>query len=575
MNPRHPNYDEHPIHPFGEDDVNLWTSAVPTSTDVEIHLHLAHLVGAGHHGDHADHHRTSEGNVKPGDSDADNTSSGHTASTPEDLEDMPAKENASDELPPSSSRCSYLCAALELFKYVYSSALLVFCLVVVFSAIFTYQTTATGDFGIHPGIAFVIFWFLLLWLSMMEGGLNSIVGLQHVDKTLYANSHPKAFRCTMKAHRGDNIERFIVGRQFLDLICVFMTSIMVSAVQDAQILNLPQLITEIFFNSGLAVILVTIVFGQLMTQINAAHSMLDFINNYAMVAITHLALTVELSGLLHAVYLIQHLFAKWTGKPIESDEEPRTRLRKFFFWGRVVFSTCIFLVATVVIIMAIFDGKTTMWDSVPPAVSVILLLVLISLTGLMEGLQIAFFAVVHHDQDLDKYRVAKQNCKLVFKGKNLQTFLIGRQILQTVVMFVIARITTVDSHSDENLFGASAGLQAFFNTGLMGAFFSAIIASLCWRVLASTFPMAFLSNPASSIIIRLCIVVENSGICYSAWIVAAVNKRLVGYRLDEEYLGATAAADLDAAAAEIRDLEEAEETSEDQREDSTDSAEIE
>jgi len=31
--------------------------------------------------------------------------------------------------------------------------------------------------------------------------------------------------------------------------------------------------------------------------------------------------------------------------------------------------------------------------------------------------------------------------------------------------------------------------------------------------------------------------VENSGICYSAWIVAALHKKVAGYKLDKTYIG--------------------------------------
>jgi len=532
------------IHPFGDDDVNLWAVATAAT---------GHPATGGGEGTaaHQQQHPTPSpspeedaieapvASTKEEGEDFSNTSGTASASTSTTAARTTTKR-ANSSSSSSSACCSWLGICVEGFKYAYSSALLVFCIVVVTSAIFTYQTTATGEFGIHPAVAFVVFWLLLFWLALMEGGLNCLVGLHPVDRALYALSHPKTARCAARAHAGDNMERFIVGRQFMDLGVVFVTSIMVSAVPDSQVLNLPHLVSEIFLGSGLAVILVTIVFGQLMTQINAAHCMLDFINNHAMVAITYLALFVEASGLLHAVYLIQILFSKFTRKPITSHEAPRGKASKAWFWTRVVVSTTILLFSLVITVFAIFEGKTTMWSGVPPGVSIVLLVFLILLTGLMEALQIAFFAVVH-DQGLDEELAgqtrAKRNCDVVFRGGNLQAFLIGRQIFQTVVMFLIARIATVNSSSDENLLGVSDGLQKFFNTGLLGALFSTILASLAWRVLASSFPVFFLSNPAASIIIHICLLIEKSGVCYSAWIIAAANKYVFGYKPDEYYLG--------------------------------------
>ena len=64
---------------------------------------------------------------------------------------------------------------LTVIKFIYSSALLVFCLIVIHAAVFTNQTTATADFGLHPAIAFFIFWFLIVWwLAMMEGGQGAL-----------------------------------------------------------------------------------------------------------------------------------------------------------------------------------------------------------------------------------------------------------------------------------------------------------------------------------------------------------------------------------------------------------------
>jgi hypothetical protein len=199
---------------------------------------------------------------------------------------------------------------------------------------------------------------------------------------------------------------------------------------------------------------------------------------------------------------------------------------------------------------AIFDGKTSMWEEVPPVASLLILLGLIFLTGFMEALQIAFISVVHMpEQELKQYSTAHRLCQYVFKGSNLQTFLIGRQIFQTLVMFLIARITTVDT-GDENLLGVSDGLQKFLNTGLLGAVFSTILASLAWRVLAATFPFAFLSSPLSWFIIRFCMWVEMSGICSTAWLIAGVQKKVFGYKLDESYLGKGVGLEPDEASSE-------------------------
>ena len=279
----------------------------------------------------------------------------------------------------------------------------------------------------------------------IEGGQGALVGLQSIPSYEIANNHPISAKCTNLAHKGDNMERFIVGRQFLVVILVFVTNMMGSASKGASVLGLPEAVTSIFLGSGLAMILITIMLGQLTAQVNAANCMMDFINNYFMLFSTYVSLGIEYSGLLHAVYLVQILFSKITGTPIESNEPPRTSLQSIFFWVRVLFSLAVLGFAFAVTLGALFQGKTTMWDGVPPAASVAIFFILMCFVGLMEGMQIALFAVVNvPEEELAKHRIAAASCALAFKDQNLQAFLIGRQIFVTVCMFVVAKITTLN-----------------------------------------------------------------------------------------------------------------------------------
>jgi len=85
--------------------------------------------------------------------------------------------------------------------------------------------------------------------------------------------------------------------------------------------------------------------------------------------------------------------------------------------------------------------------------------------GMMEGMQIALFAVVNlPEEERSRHPIAHKNCQLTFTGTNLQAFLIGRQICVTMCMFVVARITSVAVDTDvedgsQNIFGVSDGLQ--------------------------------------------------------------------------------------------------------------------
>jgi magnesium-transporting ATPase (P-type) len=193
-----------------------------------------------------------------------------------------------------------------------------------------------------------------------------------------------------------------------------------------------------------------------------------------------------------------------------------------------------------VTLAALFQEKTLMWSSVPPGASVVIFFLLMAFVGMMEGMQIALFAVVNlKEEELAKHAIAHRACQLAFKGHNLQAFLIGRQICVTVCMFVVARITSlnVTLGTGENIFGVSDGLQQFFNTGLLGAVITTIVGSLMWRIIASSFSVAFLSNPLVYLILHICLVLEKTGICSAAWLLAFVHKKIVHYQKDKTYIG--------------------------------------
>eukprot|EP00977_Amphora_coffeiformis_P003344 scaffold620_cov169-Amphora_coffeaeformis.AAC.14 len=441
---------------------------------------------------------------------------------------------------PATRRDKDIDRFITVTKFTYSLALLGFSVILVMSALFDKQTQATSEYGIPRIAAFLIFWFLIVWLAMMEGGQGALVGLQPIKKELYAQSHPRTLRCTQLAHKGDNMGRLIVGRQFLVVLVVFVSNMMASTVPNARVFGLPTAVNEIFLGSGVALILTTITIGQLTSQINAASCMLDFVNNWFMYITTHLSLAIEKSGLLHAVYLVQILFSSVTGEPIKSTEPPRTGFQSIMFWLRVSFSVVILGIAFAVTLAALFDGKTAMWEGVPESVSVILFFVLMSFVGLMEGMQIALFAVVNLPlEELKSHPTAFANCQLTFRDQNLQAFLIGRQICVTICMFVVARITKIDvdiGAGEDTIFGIGDHLQEFLNTGLLGAVITTIVGSLCWRIIASSFPIAFLSNPLVFLIIRLCLLLEASGVCSSAWILGRLHKLSAGYQPDIVHL---------------------------------------
>jgi Silicon transporter len=80
-------------------------------------------------------------------------------------------------------------------------------------------------------------------------------------------------------------------------------------------------------------------------------------------------------------------------------------------------------------------------------------------------------------------------------------------------------------------------VQSFFNTGLLGALITTIVASLSWQLVASTFPVAFLSNYMVYLVLRFCLLLEATGICSASWVLAWLQRKFSKFQVDEVYIG--------------------------------------
>ena len=428
---------------------------------------------------------------------------------------------------------------LEAFKAFYSVALLIFSVIMIMGLIANSQTKLSGD--VSPVLAYFTLWGAIIWLTMVEGGQGSLVGLAPVHLELYKESHSLTHKSTVVCYKGDNLDRYLLGRQFMVVLTVFTVNISGGPNEGAELWGLPNWVFDIFLDGGLAMILLTCNVGQLNSQVNASHCMLDYINNYFAVFTFYVAMLIEFSGLLHASYLVQMAVAAIAGTPIESNEPPRNAAQSAFFWGRCLFSLAILGFCFAVTFEALSNGQTTLWSGVPSGAAIIVWMVLMCIVGMLEGMQIAFFAMAKlpESERGDSYW-AKKTCTLLFKGEgvNLPGFMIGRQLCVVSCMFFVARVTSVKIETgDDNVFGVNQGLQELFNTGMLGALIVTIVASISWQLVGSAFPMLFLNNPFTYFLLSFCLLLESSGICNAAWVLAAIHKKIAGFERDEVYIG--------------------------------------
>jgi len=427
---------------------------------------------------------------------------------------------------------------IKLIKSVYSSLLLCFSIAIIMGMIATKQTNLSENS--HPAAAYCLLWGAILWLTMVEGGQASLVGLIPVNAELYANSHPKAYKCTQITNKGDNLDRYLLGRQFMVVLVVFCVNISGGPIGGAEIWGFPAWLKGIFLEAGLAMILLTCNIGQLASQVNASLCMLDYTDNYFALFTLWVAMAIEFSGLLHASYLIQLAVAALAGKKIQSNEEPRSGIESIFFFGRCLASLAVLCFCLAVTFEALFSGNTTMWEGVPAWLAVIVFFVLMSIVGMLEGMQVAFFAVSKLPASERGDSVfAVKTCNLLFKGDgyNMPAFMVGRQLCVVSCMFFIARVTSLNYPDGETIFNVPEGFQSFLNLGFLGALITTILASISWQLVASAFPLIFLSNPLTYVLLRVCLLLEATGLCQAAWVLAAIHKKIAGFQRDEVYIG--------------------------------------
>jgi len=104
-------------------------------------------------------------------------------------------------------------------------------------------------------------------------------------------------------------------------------------------------------------------------------------------------------------------------------------------------------------------------------------------------------------------------------------------------MIFVARVTSLDMGENDNIFGVPDALQGIMNAGFLGATLLTILGSISWQLVAGAFPLAFLANPLTYILLRWCLFLEATGICQGAWVIARVTRWALGYQRDEVYIG--------------------------------------
>lgn len=381
---------------------------------------------------------------------------------------------------------------------------------------------------------------------MIEGQQASLVGLPPVDPILYKDTHPITYKNGALAFKGDNLDRYLMGRQFMVLMVVFIINQCGQPLNPkVDVLGMPDWVKFVFLDIGLGMIVFTCCLGQLWSQVVAAHSMIDYINNYFALFTLYTAMVVEFSGIMHSAYLIKYAMAMASGKPILSNEEPMKGFTFAFFWARVIMSLCILGFCMAVVMVALFNGDTMVsvkYPSITPGIAVFLFFFFMFIVGCLEGMQIALFTVAKLPAaERGSNWFGKKTAHIVFgnNGRNFPGFMIGRQLTVVASFFTVGSITGLNITPGEgnNIFGISDSAQKFLNFGFHGAVITTILASITWQYAASAFPIAAMNSPITYVLLIFALMLESTGICHGAWVIGRLYKSAMGIQYDEVYVG--------------------------------------
>jgi len=501
------------------------------------------------------------------------------------------------EVEKPTNRCV---AAWRQASYFWSVPLALFCLIVCLYSICQGWNNPPWEVGVLPrGVEVLIFFLIAGWIALLEGCQISIVGLQGVNIEPYKKSYPRAYDVCKLAHKGANVERFLVGRQFLLIFNGFLLSRVSGAsrtfgnfydgpLRDDVNLTASLLAgnaSETFYMGDLAsgnawqwnvhandffwgnsVLLMILIVGpiQLVTQLVAADKMMAFLNLhfYGLYTVLYPCLIMEYVGLTHSAYILKDVLA-WAAGIDTAKENPAKAMNKnalhylkcLWSVGWVVFGGIFMFKGWAMSQSGATSGKG--WENMPGGAAVVVSLLFLFIMALAEGLQVSGLALMKTElsEIKDTSPLAYATCKLMFAGRNMQAFLVGRQFFVAVMMVLLGRVTgyaggdapgvlfdkDCNRTALEELNAAAAaaagsgeayveaicrgedwGMGKGFNewilqTGWLGAIFVCNVAQLATQVTASLFPVAFINNRMMNWFLRVLLFTEFTGIVNSCW----------------------------------------------------------
>merc|ERR1719233_270962 len=159
----------------------------------------------------------------------------------------------------------------------------------------------------------LLFILVLFLLGLVEGLQLALVELKRQHPDTYKETNKAAYRLGQIASNGDNIEKFLVGRQVIVVFLVFFAAKLTSIKsEEGQEFLFPvpyPWISTIFLETGLLASIVVVIVAQLTPQIVSSMFPVQFLDIAIKRPVYYACIALEFTGIAHACWVLVHLLS--------------------------------------------------------------------------------------------------------------------------------------------------------------------------------------------------------------------------------------------------------------------------
>merc|ERR1712154_101912 len=189
-----------------------------------------------------------------------------------------------------------------------------FSTVVTFYAILEQKTSFWKSV---PGwAALIIFLAVLLFLGIMEGLQIALVELKRQEAETFRISHPRAYGIGQLAAKGDNVERFLMGRQVF-VVCLVFFSAKLTTIHgrnpDGFLFPVPEIVQTLLLETGLLACVIVVIVAQLTPQIIASIYPVEFMQTLVGLPAYYACIALETTGITHFTWILADLSCRACG----------------------------------------------------------------------------------------------------------------------------------------------------------------------------------------------------------------------------------------------------------------------